>query len=1206
MPDLASGLQLDLETELQVVDLELDLEINLEQDPTALLLAGLTNFSSLNYFLTAAGGGEAGIATGFGLLILFVLPPLTGQQRLYLGGWNGAAGYLVDLLLSGMLNCFMADGANVGRQVNVPMLNSDVGKIQLLDFFYDGTAITAEVARGELFRTLAMTGYTAGSGSRRPAFGGDGGSLYFNGSILSIATYRGTPTLVQRQAYYDAARVRGDLPETMGGAAITHRWSVKDELFRVSNPGGRKLYGARAFAAASYLSSAAGGLRGSAAGFIHFFKIRFDTIPSSSGEMIACCTDNGASLGWYLINFTTASMRLTMGATSTPTYTVTAADLTRPQVVAVQFTGTHIRLFVNRVQIGADVAATFSAPTGSPFVIGAWKGTSPFTSGSVFEAMGGDISPTLAQVQKVFDDFDATGTLVPSIAGLQHRYNLGDPSGVPAIVVDTIGTDHLTRTGTLELAVDTASAPAAPLQLTDTVTRATVDAAIRNASPTVRLSDTTADGRRTLGVQGFSPTNYLQTAQGAGLLGSAAGMWVAWAGQINQFLVSGAVVFAECLNTSPLQGWALNAGSSNHANIAFNVVNAAGGVIASSVYNATASDIGVPLLLIGVSTGTALRMYKLTKGGGVLTQVGPDVPIVGYAAPVARRNVVGVRDGTATLANVNGSWFGLEGGDGFVPTLAELQQLADDWERTGQLVAILNKTTRQWLPTIDISASGVDAVPAIVLDRVGTDHLTRVGIDVRTDANAIRAVGPYGAADSWQTAPGGGIQGVSTGYHVVIDVWLMKVPAAGVAEVIAHCANSGASSGYVVQINNLALRIVAGGVVAGNYNLTSTDLNKRLRIMLRCTGINIELYVNGTLVTSIAQGTFVANTNIPFTLGSFYGAQNFSGYVESVVGGNVNPSGANITTYFADLTVPPPTIAGVTLKRWILEQDIAGVSGALPVRAVERISGNDDLMRAGSPLVLAQRMERSWSYETSPILYGATTQSVAAGGAANHFAAAVNSLPGDPAAFGVSVLCRVTSQAVGAASRTLFGQRGATNPGWFISSTGLNSTLVFSCGGASASASPSAMTVAAADVGKLLLLTGTWDGTSARFYAKRGLVGTLATLGQLYVPYTIGSPRILRREDGAPSDGIEVYGVAYWVGNAALAQVQAQHDAVMAFERIQLPPGLTGTLIDLDADIRANGGVLPATLTDRSTGGVSFARQGVPDLSALCARMWGW
>lgn len=223
---------------------------------------------------------------------------------------------------------------------------------------------------------------------------------------------------------------------------------------------------------------------------------------------------------------------------------------------------------------------------------------------------------------------------------------------------------------------------------------------------------------------------------------------------------------------------------------------------------------------------------------------------------------------------------------------------------------------------------------------------------------------------------------------------------------------------------------------------------------------------------------------------------------------------------------------------------------------------------------------------------------------ANHFEAAVNALPGDPAGFAVSILATQSQLLSG---RRPVSQRGSGSLGWEFQLSA--SALFFALGGAS-NATTSPGVAISGDVGRVQLYTGVWDGVAgvARAYAKRAQVSTGSPLTGGYAPDTAVKPMIGRIPygAGAPAVGFPFFGLFYAVGIPTLAQIQAHHDAVMAHETMKAIPGMSGTLIDLTQDIRGNGGVMPATLVDRGVGGVNFTKVGSPTIAAQYARAWGW
>jgi hypothetical protein len=700
------------------------------------------------------------------------------------------------------------------------------------------------------------------------------------------------------------------------------------------------------------------------------------------------------------------------------------------------------------------------------------------------------------------------------------------------------------------------------------------------------------------GARGFNSSNCLKSAAGAGLLGSAAGQWVAWYGVIDVLALANGAVLAENLRVTPsLQGWSLQSTTANYGSLGFTAVNGAAAGVTSATYAATAADIGTPMLFVGVNTGTAVRFFAKR------VQVGADVPISGYIAPVAQPTVIGSRqDGTFPASNTR--WLGTAGGDGVVPTLAEILQLFDDVERTGQIQGIPGKTTRLWNPNIDVLPGSI-VVPAQVLDRVGTDHLTRVGIAVQTDANSIRAVGPYGAADGWQTAPGGGIQGQNAGFHAVIDVWLTKVPTA--IECPLHCGNLAGSAGWILQANSAALRFgCPGSTLTSSYTLTGADLNKRTRIVINKTPTVIQLFVNGVQVGADVASTFVVLANAVMGVGQILGAQNFSsGYVECVAGGNVALSPANIATYCADLTQAPPTIPGVTLKRYVFEQDIAAASGALPVTSVERISGGDSLTRTGNPLlpaVLGMVVTHRWSTKDElanvPNPVGRKTYGARAFSAGNLLTTANGAgIRGAAGGFHVEAHVRFDSIPV-SGSQSIVSTADAGSSGFAIQLVSAALRFFVTNGSFTISAS---YTLTAQDLGVPLVVTGHYTGAGVRLYVGKAqvsadVVGTTFAVAGVGVPMQIGAWSAQSQYFSAGT----VLGVQGGLGNPSAAQVAQCADATELAGVLQPITGLTDHRWILGEIVSEAAGV-PATYADK-VGSDIVSKVGVLELGIDVAK----
>lgn len=879
---------------------------------------------------------------------------------------------------------------------------------------------------------------------------------------------------------------------------------------------------------------------------------------------------NGPIIGWGAVSgaaaFTSSSTRLML-----------SSDVGRLFLHVGVHTGAggFVRSYLDRVEQGVGTAIAGYTPATSPQQLAKSPqfspipGVCPIVAHICFRGV-----PTLAQIQDLYDRVRALGDLPNTVLGatVTHRWSLRD---------ELAGTTPVTG-------------QTAPAQLTDRITLAGADALLRNGAPTVKVIDTSIDGRRMMGVQGGSATNYLNTT--GGVRGAATGFWAHLLMRPDQGI--GLVTMINM--TGGAVGWQLYTAFNGGAH-RFAVAGASTFATATSA-NFNTQDLGRVHQFQMVYDGTTAFLYlhrvliasAAVTGGGFIDGGLPQLLCAGTGYSI----------------------FGFQGGSGYVPTLAELQQAWDDTDRTGRISPIpgtfgagTNKTQHLYDLKQDITAGPVDTVPLTVLDRIGTDHLTKVGIDVpKVGPNGILGVGPYAfGIDSWISGPGAGIQGVDAGLHVVVDLYLTRVPT--VIEALVTTMPASQATGFYLIMNSATLffRVFAGGTqrVTSGYTLTATDLNKRLRVVANMNATNIQIWLNGVQVgADVARGgTYVpTGTALPMYIAQNVGNNQtlVSGWIELVEGGNTFLTPAEIATLSADLTQPAPVVPTKTQKRWRFEQDVAG-TGMVPLKSVERVSGGDDLMRIGSGLTIAQRVDRVWSYETSPILAGIN------GFTDTDYYGSTDPVTGNATGCWFGVPLVIESQAVASQTRALIG-KGTASAGWGLSSAGTNSTLtsVLINGSGSPITGPS-IVIAAADVGKQLLLIVSWDGAKIHAYLKRVESGT----GNAMVGFTPALPGDNFRIGRGPVAGaqaassVRILGIMGGNGIPSLAEVQAAHDAFLAYEDLKEIPGKTDYLISVKQDVIDNGGTLPNVLTNRKgAGGVTKA--GNPLLALIYGRAAAW
>lgn len=464
-------------------------------------LYALTSFSTANYYATQAGGGEVGDAAGFGGFDLVRMPAVTPGvfatvRQSYLSTSN--AGW-TRFLGSNSATSF-GTGSNY-RQTSVALTASDAGRIHTLMARITPTPGVAEFSTDGVWSAAPPTvaAYVPASGV--PMRVGSDGAAAQSPTVehLGSLDFRGNPTRAQLDAVTALFRTLGDVPTkaaaeaAMPGTTVTHRWSLRDVLLaanvpvadgaaapatipdsvtaatvdamtktgspvvRVIDPSvnGRVSYGALGFSATSYLeATTAGGLVGDAGGFVRVFDFRIDS--QSVGAAFRLPVSFGTS---WDIRTTAVNNNLVFyaGTTSTPLYATPASDIGRKQLAVAVWNGSTSTLYLNRVAGAASSAGSFTPAPTQKLIVG--KRSDGFAADglSVFGVGGWDQAGgiTLAEAQAIFDEYDRAGKIVmPSGKTNAHVYDLtqdiapAPQNGIPAQVLDRVGTDHLTRVGT--------------------------------------------------------------------------------------------------------------------------------------------------------------------------------------------------------------------------------------------------------------------------------------------------------------------------------------------------------------------------------------------------------------------------------------------------------------------------------------------------------------------------------------------------------------------------------------------------------------------------------------------------------------------------------------------------------------------------------------------------------------------------------------
>lgn len=713
-------------------------------DQTKMYVA--TGYGAGHTYATATGGGEAGDAGGFGVLALTVVERLpTGAQSVVQRqpagqGWSLA----MDATAPGFVSAAAANGAgaSVGNRLNTGLTLSanDVGRVLPIVLTHSGTTIGTMTHDGSLKRTAAIVGYTpAAAGIMQMGSGGSAVSL----APFATLTYRGVPSDAQLQAVLAAARTVGDFPgkaaaeALMPGTTVTHRWSLRDVLLaanvpvadgaaapasipdsvtnasvdamakvgspvvRVVDPGSypRTRYGVLGFSASSYLETALG-IRGAAGGFV-VSMIVIDTLVS--GAVFNLAGTFGASAGW-LIQKNAQAYYATVGSGSTTAsspnvHPAGASDVGRARHVVMRFDGSRVDLQVDGVLSGKSTTALAYATGGNAMRVGVLPdGSNPGTSQTIFALYGGNGTATDGQLAQHYADFVATGRLRP-IAGLTNAdgydftqdvtANGGPQNGVPAQVLDRVGTDHLTRVGTGLV-----------------VSQRTERLWSYETSPIL------------YGVEGLTDADYYESA--AGGIGDPGGFWVTAVVTPGATSTSATRTILSTLVGTPTRGWELRTTSvQTSLSVIFVDGTNVGRTSGSVVLGAAAFGKLIVATFVWDAANSRLRMY------GNRAEVGTGTAVTGHAPGTGVVRFGRSRD--AGLAAIDTRGYGFIMGAG-VPSLANIQAQHDAILAADGAVRPMPGFAASMHVDVDADArANGGTVGATLLDRAGTNHLARVG-----------------------------------------------------------------------------------------------------------------------------------------------------------------------------------------------------------------------------------------------------------------------------------------------------------------------------------------------------------------------------------------------------------------------------------------------------------------------------------------------
>lgn len=213
------------------------------------------------------------------------------------------------------------------------------------------------------------------------------------------------------------------------------------------------MLGLTGFTASNYAETAnPGGIAGDAGGFWGAALFSVLAQVTNVQRAIVSRLNNGGAQGWEIRTMnsnTTMNILAYSGSSSaiaSPAFTIPAAYVGKEMLALGVHTGTHLRLYVDALEVGAGTpivgfrAATTNMRMGGRSITGI-----PATDVTIYGEAGGIGAPTLAQIQQYFADVKAARAMVPMTGvSTQGIWNVTDT----VTVRDSVGTDHMAVVGT--------------------------------------------------------------------------------------------------------------------------------------------------------------------------------------------------------------------------------------------------------------------------------------------------------------------------------------------------------------------------------------------------------------------------------------------------------------------------------------------------------------------------------------------------------------------------------------------------------------------------------------------------------------------------------------------------------------------------------------------------------------------------------------
>ncbi len=711
----------------------------------------------------------------------------------------------------------------------------------------------------------------------------------------------------------------------------------------------------------------------------------------------------------------------------------------------------------------------------------------------------------------------------------------------------------------------------------------------------------TFDASKMYALSDFTATAFYQTAQGGGEPGAATGFGYALLARPRDLLASGTQKAFVRLNNPGGYQEILSVPTRTSSNV-WN-----GSSYPTTGYRTIpGSDVGRAFVIVARITATP-GVYEYYVNRVLVSSAAH----ASYAAPAGTtRTYLGAEAGTLPASAYEILSVVTFTG---VPSQAQIEAYFDAARAAGDLPTTMAGATvthvtslRRALLGPNVPVADGAAAPASLPDAITNATIDRMD---RQGAPTVRVIDPslyprtsygaMGALSEYQSAQGVGIRGVGGIFTVGFDIAF----AGGTSFNVGQCGDGAGNGGWSVYggATTITLRVRDGAATSITVNATPA-LNVRQRFAARSDGSTISLWANGALVASQSITGYTAPTGTQrMTLLSQYLTNATPVYW--LGGGDYAATDNELIAWTrAQGRVTASIRPGSDQHVYDLTQDVVAGGGpsAAPATVLDRV-GTDHLARLGTGMQVSQRTEQLFSYETTPVFRGAdaltnahyfeSTHDDATLAGTSFFNAFLYFIPYGNTSSGVSA---------GATSLAL------PNTGWDLRFATNNATANWFFGDGTSFATSGNAILAQ---GKLNLLVCVWDQPALRqrLYANRAEVGT-GTARSAYAPTGAGTKINLGR---SPRDVASATGARTLLGYAqgttllGLLQVQALFDAVMASESMLPFTSVASTVVDLTADVVANGGAIPASLANRAGAG-AFTRNGTPTLATYHARAFSW